>query len=332
MNERHGTVADLKSQLRDHLQDDLAAVNAQLLDQLRSRSEVVVDIVEHVARFRGKQIRPVLLLLFNRMLNRSATDSARMLAAAVEMIHTATLVHDDVIDGADTRRHVATVHQRWNTETSVLLGDFLFSRAFHLSACTGDAIACQLIGRATDRTCEGELNQSVVRMNRSLGERDYFRIIRDKTGQLFALSCLLGARAADATSAQQRAAQRYGMRIGLAFQIADDILDLNAETASTGKDAANDLQNGRTTLPLLRALRLCPQDERDQLLQRLQQASGQDVAGLSGDPFIAAGIQSAAATAGELADRAIADLRCFPESADRQLLQAIAAFAVDRPS
>ena len=158
--------ADLKSELMKHLSADLAGVNGILKAKLRSSSDFVSDITEHVSRFQGKQIRPILVMLFERAISGSSSVTGRTLAAAVEMIHTATLVHDDVIDEAETRRHVATVHRRWNTETSVLLGDYLFSKSFHLAASTGDAEACRLIGLATDRTCEGELNQTAARLQR----------------------------------------------------------------------------------------------------------------------------------------------------------------------
>jgi len=286
-----------------------------------------------VSRFRGKQIRPMLLLLTYRMFGRQAEEpgsheNAVTLAAVVEMIHTATLVHDDVIDDADTRRHLATVHRRWNTETSVLLGDYLFSKAFHLAASTGDAEACRLIGLATDKTCEGELNQTAARLDRSTSEFDYFRIIRDKTGQLFALSCLLGARAANASRDQQRAARLFGLRLGLAFQIADDVLDLSETQAATGKDEGNDLQNGRLTLPLLRALQFADSAERDQLRQLV--FPGHESVGieqLRDRPSVQRGLESASATAAELCRRAVQLLDRFPESADRELLSAIALFA-----
>ena len=323
-------VEDLKTQLNSHLSDDLAAVNSILRRRLRSSSDFVSDITEHVSRFQGKQIRPMLLLLCERAIAGHSSDGGHILAAAVEMIHTATLVHDDVIDEADTRRHVATVHRRWNTETSILLGDYLFSKSFHLAASTGDAEACRLIGLATDRTCEGELNQTAARLQRSRSQLDYFRIIRDKTGQLFGLSCLLGARAATAAVPQQRAARRFGIRLGLAFQIADDILDLTETSASTGKDAGNDLQNGRWTLPLLRALRCAGDVETKRLCSLLESETDGRCRSLVALPCVQTGIQSAQQTALDLAGRAISDLQHFPESVDRLLLQKIAAFAVQR--
>jgi len=165
MNASTLSAIDLKKQLLDHLQGDLQAVNDVMQRQLKTRSSFVSDVTQHVSRFQGKQIRPMLLLLTSRMISGRVDRNAAMLAAAVEMIHLATLVHDDVIDEAETRRHVTTVHRRWNTETSVLLGDYLFSKSFHLAASTGDAEACRLIGLATDRTCEGELNQSAIRVD-----------------------------------------------------------------------------------------------------------------------------------------------------------------------
>ncbi len=152
---------ELKQRIQQLLAADLVAVNALLSRQFRNPNMFVQDVASHVSRFQGKQIRPILTLLSAEVFAPAAAarDNVHRLAAVVEMIHTATLVHDDVIDDASLRRHVSTVHRRWNTETSVLFGDYLFSKAFHLAATTGDAEACRLIGLATDRTCEGELNQ-----------------------------------------------------------------------------------------------------------------------------------------------------------------------------
>ena len=339
---------NLKQRLQQHLAEDLAAVNSILHKNLRSSNAFVSDVLEHVSRFRGKQIRPMLLLLSNGLLNRRPSPTAHTLAAVVELIHTATLVHDDVIDEAETRRHVATIHRRWNTETSVLLGDYLFSRSFHLAATTGDAEACRLIGLATDRTCEGELNQTAARVETSVVldsgsdsdeasprlfdalEREYFRIIRDKTGQLFALSCLLGARTADASPEQQRAARQFGMRLGMAFQIMDDLLDLQSSHSSTGKDSANDLINHRLTLPLIRALRCGTSQERQFLVEVVQRGKSSELHQLQEMNMFTDGLNSAYRTAEQLVQRAYVNLERFPESVERQLLKSIAAFSICR--
>lgn len=319
---------ELKSDLLSHLGGDLAAINRILRSKLRSPSEFVSDVTEHVSRFQGKQIRPILLLLFEKMIAGESSDKGHTLAAAVEMIHMATLVHDDVIDQADTRRHVATVHQRWNSETSILFGDYLFSKSFHLAASSGDAEACRLIGLATDRTCEGELNQSAARSASNRSELEYFRIIRDKTGQLFGLSSLLGARCGNADLRQQAAARRFGVRLGLAFQIADDLLDVTGDQESTGKDTGNDLQNGRMTLPLLRAFKFATPMEMAHLNCTINDERA--VSDIHQLPCVTKGIESAAQTACDLVSRAIGDLKKFAPARERELLEAIARYAVSR--
>ena len=322
----------LKQQIQQLLASDLAAVNALLKQQFRNPNMFVQDVAEHVGRFQGKQIRPILTLLSAQLFEPApvALHNVHRLAAVVEMIHTATLVHDDVIDDAGLRRHVATVHRRWNTETSVLFGDYLFSKAFHLAATTGDAECCRLIGLATDRTCEGELNQIAARLDQSASERDYFRVIAGKTGQLFAVSCLLGARAAGGGIAQQAQLKQFGMRIGLAFQIADDVLDLTEATEKTGKDAANDLSNHRLTLPLIRALKLGSEDERLQLRELLASADPDQQARLREEPLVRQGVASAQATAEHFVRRAVRNLGTLPQCPAREILTGIARFSLHR--
>lgn len=322
----------LKQQLTDLLGPDLELVRDVLSREFRSPSSFVQDVASHVIRFQGKQFRPVLVLLSARLcgLPPENTLKACQLAAVVEMIHAATLVHDDVIDDADLRRHVSTVHRRWNTETSVLFGDYLFSRAFHLAASTGDAEACRLIGRATNRTCEGELNQIAVRLEQSLSERDYFRVIHGKTSQLFSVSARLGARSAAASASAESALGLFGTRLGLAFQIADDVLDLTESGQQTGKDAANDLENHRPTLPILRALRLASPNDRQTLLELLRSDASDAQHHLQHSPLLAAGIDSARQTALRFARNAARCLSVFPLSPERQLLELLAAYSVER--
>ena len=291
-------------------------------------------MAQHVSRFQGKQIRPILTLLSAQLFQPSAAarENVHRLAAVVEMIHTATLVHDDVIDDASLRRHVSTVHRRWNTETSVLFGDYLFSKAFHLAATTGDAEACRLIGLATDRTCEGELNQIAARLEQSTSERDYFRVIGGKTGHLFAVSCLLGARAAGGAIAHQTHMKQFGRRIGLAFQIADDVLDLTETAEATGKDAANDLCNHRLTLPLIRALKLGSNDEQRQLRELMASGDINAQTRLRDEPIVRQGVESAQATAEHFVRRAMRNLESTPPCPARDVLAGIAQFSVQRSS
>jgi len=323
---------ELKQRIHHLLAADLAAVNALLHRQFRNPNLFVQDVAQHVSRFQGKQIRPILALLSAQLFHPTSTtpENVHRLAAVVEMIHTATLVHDDVIDDASLRRHVSTVHRRWNTETSVLFGDYLLSKAFHLAATTGDAEACRLIGLATDRTCEGELNQIAARLEQSTSERDYFRVIGGKTGQLFAVSCLLGSRAAGGSLVHQTQLQQFGMRIGLAFQIADDVLDLTETSEKTGKDTSNDLSNHRLTLPLIRALRLGSDQEQQRLRDLLTSSDADDRARLRDEPLVRQGVESAHSTAEHFVRRALRNLASLPTCSARDILAGIAQFAIHR--
>ncbi len=323
---------ELKQRIQLLLAADLVAVNALLSRQFRNPNMFVQDVASHVSRFQGKQIRPILTLLSAEVFAPAvaARDNVHRLAAVVEMIHTATLVHDDVIDDASLRRHVSTVHRRWNTETSVLFGDYLFSKAFHLAATTGDAEACRLIGLATDRTCEGELNQIAARLEQSVSERDYFRVIGGKTGHLFAVSCLLGTRAAGGSMVQQTQMKQFGRRIGLAFQIADDVLDLTASAEKTGKDASNDLCNHRLTLPLIRALKTGSHREQQRLKDLMTSSDSSEHARLRDDPLVRQGVESAQATAEHFVRRAVGNLESLPPCPARDVLAGIARFSVLR--
>ncbi len=324
------SASELRQQIQDLIGDDLAEVNQLLNLQLHSPHSYLDEVLQHAGEYRGKQIRPILVLLCGRAAGGPVDSTARTLAAVVEMIHTATLVHDDILDDASRRRSMPTINRQWNTETGVLLGDYLFSRAFRLAASTGDAAACELIGHATDLTCAGELHQIAASRIRSQSERDYFRVIRGKTGQLFGLSCRLGARSARASEKTQRCLQIAGIELGMAFQIADDLLDLTGEEDQTGKDTGNDLINCRLTLPLLRALQSADEAERSKIQTLLANPDAHSLTQLRDFPSILQGVRSAAETAERFIRSCQRRLRLLPESAERDLLNDIARFAVRR--
>jgi octaprenyl-diphosphate synthase len=246
----------------------LAAVYAPIADQLAeserifeaelgSRFPFVQQLVDHCADYRGKRLRPALVLLSGRAAG-TINESHPVLAAVVEMIHTATLVHDDILDEAVVRRHAATVNAEWGNEPAVLLGDFLFTHAFHLAASLDSTLACRWIGRATNLVCEGEMQQVHHRGNLDLDEDAYFSIIQGKTAELTAVSCRLGAHYAGASGAVVQSMENYGRDLGIAFQIADDVLDLWGEERNTGKSLGTDLKKQKLTLPLIRFLATAP--------------------------------------------------------------------------
>ncbi|NLE99027.1 MAG: polyprenyl synthetase family protein, partial [Propionibacterium sp.] len=209
--------ASVPSDLFSLVRPELAQVEQRLQSELRTRHEMVDQVVRHGYRLGGKRLRPALVLLAARACGDIGHEH-ETLAVVVEMIHTATLVHDDVLDEAELRRHVDTVNARWGNETSVLLGDFLFSHAFYLASTLGTVEACRLIGRSTNIVCEGEMRQTLSEGDLSISEADYLAIIDAKTAELCACCCELGARYTGASDAVVQALSTYGRHLGIAFQ------------------------------------------------------------------------------------------------------------------
>lgn len=308
--------------------DALRAAERAYDRELASANPYVTDILSHTRRFRGKRLRPMLLLLSAEATG-GVRDEHLLLAAVVEMIHTATLVHDDVLDDADLRRHVATVNSRWNNATSVLFGDYLFTHAFHLAASTGTTEACRQIGRATNIVCEGELTQIRQRGNLDLTEEEYLQIVAAKTGELCAVSCRLGALYARADKSVVDALDRYGRLLGIAFQIADDVLDMNGTEDETGKTLGSDLAQRKLTLPLIRLLAGASVASAGRVRELL--TAGADC-GLELNRLLdeSGAVDAARQTAEEFAASAQGCLAPLPRSAGRDLLHELAGFAVRR--
>ena len=224
--------------------------------QIQSEYPAVADLCAHVARYRGKMLRPTLTLLSgvaSRKGDVSVLEDPDLLrlAAVVEMIHMATLVHDDVLDEADDRRRGATVNRLRGNETAVMLGDYLISNAFHLAASIGDADLTERLGRVTNTLCEGELVQLHHRDDLGLDFRTYLEIIRRKTAVLVGACGRLGARVAGGQEATCEALGDFGERIGIAFQVIDDILDVEGDQETVGKTVGLDLHKGKLTLPMI---------------------------------------------------------------------------------
>ena len=256
--------------LYEPIRDALADVEARLRQELQSDHSAVDELVRHGFRIGGKRLRPALVLLSGQAVGQ-LQEAHTVLAAVVEMIHTATLVHDDVLDDAMLRRHVDTVNARWNNETSVLLGDFLFTHAFYLASTLESTYACQMIGRATNIVCEGEMRQTTHSGDLTLTEHSYLSIIEAKTAELCACCCHLGAHYAGADPALANALSEYGRNIGIAFQIIDDLLDVAGDELQVGKSLGTDIAKRKMTLPLIYLRDHLPVPQRDRLLQLMHQ-------------------------------------------------------------
>ena len=308
---------------------NLSQVEKIYLAELNSWHAYVTDILEHVSRFRGKRIRPILLLL-SAHAGGQIKDAHHALAAVIEMIHTATLVHDDVLDNATTRRHVATVNTRWNNETSVLFGDYLFTHAFHLASTLETTLACRMIGRATNTVCVGELAQIHERGNIDLDEATYLRIIDSKTAELCAVSCLLGAHYADADEATIKSMEAYGRALGIAFQITDDLLDLTGQEDMTGKSLGTDLDQQKLTLPLIRLLQQADEEVQRELRELIANPTEDSRATLLTYLAGSDAMSYAQQRAEEYAEQARACLNCLPDSQAKSVLEEITEFSIRR--
>ena len=217
---------------------------------LATDSAIIRDITEHIYGAPGKRLRPALLFLTSDNHN----ESVKYAALAIELIHTATLLHDDVIDESRTRRGIETVSHKWNNLISVLMGDYFFARAFGLLVKADSPRLMASFARATERVSVGELNQAFYTGNFEIAEETYLRIIADKTASLFACSAEAGAICSGRNGNIIESLKNYGENIGLAFQITDDLLDLIGETKKTGKTLGSDIREGWVTLPLIKAL------------------------------------------------------------------------------
>jgi octaprenyl-diphosphate synthase len=309
--------------------DGLAQVEAVFREELRSKYPFVDDLVKYGFRLGGKRLRPALVLLSGMAVGRLQREHLT-LAAAVEMIHTATLIHDDVLDEATIRRHLATVNARWNNETSVLLGDYLFARALCLSATIDDVFACRVLNNASLVMCEGELRQIESRGNYGLTEEEYYEIVRGKTASLTACCCQLGAHYGGADPETEKALLQYGANLGVAFQITDDLLDVLGDETKVGKSLGTDLIKQKSTLPVIRLLDQVDDEQRADLIEQLSTSEDGRQEFLRPWWERCDALSYSRDKANEFCQLAIAQLDCLRPSPARESLQGLAEFVISR--
>ncbi|AMV35767.1 Octaprenyl-diphosphate synthase [Pirellula sp. SH-Sr6A] len=235
------------------IEQDLAKVETCIVQGLASSDPSIQPMLDHVRTLGGKRLRPCLTLLSAKACG-GVTEETIRLAAAIELVHTATLVHDDILDGADQRRHRPTTHTLWGVQDAILLGDWLFTHAYELANQGESTYPGRCIARAAKLVCEGEIRQGRSVGNLDLAESDYYDILGAKTGALCEVSCRLGAWSANASDSISERFAQYGYGLGVAFQIYDDWLDIWGDAASTGKTLGTDLEARKPTLPVIHAL------------------------------------------------------------------------------
>jgi octaprenyl-diphosphate synthase len=297
-------------------------------DELFSDLPVVNELCSHIRQYRGKMLRPGLLLLSARACGRVAEEH-HTLAAVVELVHMATLVHDDVLDEADVRRRSPTVCKRAGNEAAVLLGDYLISHAFYLCSSLDSQYASRLIGQTTNIVCEGELQQIHHRGDYDLTQQQYLEIITRKTASLTGVCCKLGAHYADAGGESADALEGYGLNVGIAFQITDDVLDIIGSEEQAGKTLGRDLEKRKLTLPLIHCFAEAPPDARRRLRDLLD-ADHQDRRAMRDLLLRTGSIAFARQTARSYIQAAIGLLDIFPASDARDSLQRLATLIIDR--
>ncbi|MEM7204990.1 MAG: polyprenyl synthetase family protein [Planctomycetota bacterium] len=315
--------------LRDLLEvvrPELDRINRELpLDLAAARPELT-PLLDHVAGYRGKQLRPALVFLAARAVGEVGEEHFTV-AKVVELLHTATLVHDDVLDGATLRRQLTTLHELHGNELSVLLGDYLYARAFQMAVTLDDPACSRVLAETTRVVCQGEITQLVHRFDFDWTEARYEQVIDDKTASLFGAAARLGAHYAGAFPGVGDALDAYGRGLGVAFQIVDDCLDLTGEEAVVGKSLGTDLESGKLTLPLLFLM-----EQEPVAVARLRGLVGRPGAlpRLADEFDLAPAVAFAMKRAGEHVDRAIAALDAVPAGLARETLVELARYVVRR--
>lgn len=308
---------------------DMAAVDALIRRRLASDVVLINQVSEYIIGAGGKRLRPMLLLLAARALGHKGAD-AHQLAAVIEFIHTSTLLHDDVVDESDLRRGRRTANAVWGNATSVLVGDFLYSRSFQLMVELDSLPVQRILADTTNQIAEGEVLQLLHVRNPDTDETAYLRVIERKTAILFAAATRLGALLAGADERTQDAMHAYGLNLGYAFQIADDVLDYASDAATLGKNLGDDLAEGKMTLPLIHAMRHADHATRERLRAIVEQG---DVDAL---PDVIAAIDAhgslaySRARAEEFAALAEAALAGLPDNDATAALRGLAHYAVGR--
>jgi octaprenyl-diphosphate synthase len=311
------------------IQDDMQRMDALLKRAMNSVVPLVGEINHHIISSGGKRLRPAVLLLAARACGYTGDEHLR-LAAATEAVHTATLLHDDVVDRSRLRRGRPTANQVWGNEASVLVGDFMYSRATQMIVESERLDIVAALSTAANDIAEGEVVQLSNRHNPGLSEQQYFDVIRNKTARLFEASAQVGALIAKAPKARERALARYGIHLGNAFQLIDDTLDFTGTVDAIGKNLGDDLADGKTTLPLIHAMRQASPEQAECIRQAIRKGS------LERLPEILAAIESTGAIdytarlAAHESEQAIDALLALDDSAFRRSLANLARFAVQR--
>jgi len=309
--------------------DDLRAVNALIAERLRSEVVLINEMGRYIVNSGGKRLRPILVLLSARAFGYGGARHIS-LSAIVEFIHTATLLHDDVVDASELRRGQETANAIWGNGASVLVGDFLYSRAFEMMVEVGNMEVMEIMSHATNTIAEGEVLQLLNCHDADTTEKRYLEVIRSKTAKLFEAAAELGAVIGGKGAAEREAMRRYGIHLGTAFQLIDDVLDYSAAPEQLGKNIGDDLAEGKPTLPLIYAMREGSPQQRAFIRRAIEDGGRDSIAQVIQAIESTGAIAYTAGAARRESELAIAALETLPTSPHKDAMCALAAFAVLR--
>jgi octaprenyl-diphosphate synthase len=311
------------------VQPHLDRVNRELLADLRPNEVDLEPLVDLAVSYRGKQLRPAMVCLSGLTVGAIGDEHVHV-AKVVELLHTATLVHDDVLDGARMRRQQSTVNAAYGTEVPVLLGDYIYARAFHMAVSMDDPTCSRVLSETVRRICQGEITQILHRFDFDWDEDRYYRVIGDKTAVLYAVSCRLGGHHSGGSAAQCEALDTFGMELGTAFQVVDDCLDLAGDEDVVGKSLGTDLAKGKLTLPLLWLMREPARRERLRALMAADGGEFEKLASLRRDFPLEEALEYSMAAARDRVETARRALEVLPPGTARDSLDRIAEYVLQR--
>ncbi len=313
--------------------DDMAAVDVLILDRMQSSVGLIPNLAQHLVGAGGKRLRPLLTVSAAQLCGYEGT-SHHKLAAAVEFIHSATLLHDDVVDESDLRRGKKPANLIWGNSASILVGDFLFARAFNLMVETNSMEALGILSHASSVIAEGEVQQLAALRNLAMTEADYLRVIEAKTAALFAAATEVAPVIAERPTAEREALREYGLKLGLAFQLVDDALDYGGMESALGKSVGDDFREGKMTLPVIRCLETATEDEKAFWRRVIVDHDQQEVDLEKAVSMLRASgaLEKTIDLAKQYSADAAKSLDVFEASALRDTLQSLAGFVVARIS
>jgi octaprenyl-diphosphate synthase len=317
--------------IRAPVEEDFEAVNQFVIDQLYSNVSLVESIGHYIVAAGGKRMRPVLVLLSARACG-IENDAHLRMAGVIEFIHTATLLHDDVVDMSTLRRGRPTANSEWNNPSSVLVGDFIYSRAFQILVSLQNMRIMQIMADTTNRIAEGEVLQLLNKHNADATEVDYLRVIHNKTAILFEAAAQCGAILAGAGERMEEALRMFGLHIGTAFQLIDDVLDYEGESDALGKNVGDDLAEGKPTLPLIYAMQNGDDEDANLIAASLKTGGLDSLEEILQIVRSSGGLDYTRGMAKEQVAKAIACLDNLPESSYREALDSMARFSLERVS